>query len=756
MTFNIKNLSIRELKKLLLIFCCLVALPSFGQTKADSLWGVWNDQTLADSNRFEALRLYIWDEYLFYQPDSAFYLAQIFYDSAEAKGSEKYMAKAWNTIGVYYAVTSQQDSAIVYYQKSMLLMKKIGDRKGVGATLNNLGSLYYDRSELQLALSSYFEARDIVIALGDKQRAATIQTNLGQIYTEIGDYEHGIEQYNSSLKIFEELNDKNGIASTLNLIGIIYNKFEENKLALTYFKKSLKLYQKLGDKHKREVGYAYGNLASTYSYLLQNDTALIFYAKEIKIIEELGSEWDLANPYYNIGTIYEVNNQLDSALFYFDKSLKIYSEYDDKNGICSCFINMGGVYLNKGKVNLSINYYKNALAIARESGYISKIEDASSGLYEAYKRKGNYDKALEMFELYSLMNDSIKSDENRKAVLSQEYRYAYEKKAAADSIRTIESKKITDAQIAAQQAQLENEKTQRFALYGGVFLLLIFGGVIYNRFKKSQLQKTEIEIQKIEVEKQKSLVDIKNKEISDSINYAKRIQNAILPPESIIKENLNDAFVIYKPKDVVAGDFYWMKKKDGFVLFAAADCTGHGVPGAMVSVICNNALNRSVREYGLTEPGLILDIARNIVVREFEKSDKNVRDGMDIALCSIKNNKLSYAGANIPLWIYRNGELLETKANKQPIGKFEQPTPFTTHSFDLLKGDTIYLLSDGYVDQFGGERGKKFKVKALKDLLLSIQDKPMNEQKTLIDDTFEKWKGNLEQVDDVCFIGVRV
>jgi serine phosphatase RsbU (regulator of sigma subunit) len=744
------------LKKLIFVLLLFSDLPSFGQVNADSLWGVWIDQTQADSNRFNAFNKYIWEEYLFYDPDSAYYLAQVLYDSAKDAGSKQHMAKANNTIGVYFAVTNQQDSAIFYYEKSIVVMNEIGDKKGIAATLNNIGAIYHNRGDLQLALSTYLKSRELFSEIEDQQRTASLQTNLGQVYADIGDYNNAIKEYNSSLKIFEELDDKNGIASTLNLIGIIYNNWGEYKLGLVYFRNSLKIYKEISDKHQREIGFAYGNIATSYSYLQKNDTALMYYAKEIQIIEKYGNEMDLGNPYFNIGTIYDTGDQLDSALFYFYKSLVIYKKYGDKSGISANLNHIGSVYLEIGNTNLSIKYFNQSLGIAKESGYAAKIMDAASGLYKAYKIKGNSSKALEMHELYVTMHDSIKSDENRKAVLSQEYRYAYEKKAATDSIRAVEAKKITDAQITAQQAQLENEQLQRYALYGGVFMLLIFGGFIYNRFRVSQQQKQEIEAQKQEVEKQKALVDRKNEEITDSIIYAKRIQGAILPPGRVVKEYLKDSFIIYKPKDVVAGDFYWMKKKDGFILFAAADCTGHGVPGAMVSVVCSNSLNRSVREYGLTEPGLILDIARNIVVREFEKSDKNVQDGMDIALCSIKDNKLQYSGANIPLWIYRKGELMETKANKQPIGKFDNPRPFTTHNFELQEGDTLYLLSDGFVDQFGGERGKKFKVKALKDLLLSIQDMTMDEQKTFIDNVFEKWRGNLEQVDDVCFIGVRV
>ena len=255
---------------------------------------------------------------------------------------------------------------------------------------------------------------------------------------------------------------------------------------------------------------------------------------------------------------------------------------------------------------------------------------------------------------------------------------------------------------------------------------------------------------------QKLKLEIKNKEITDSINYARRIQQAILPPESKINNHLKNNFILYLPKDIVAGDFYWLEAKEDRVLFAAADCTGHGVPGAMVSVVCNNALNRSVREYDLTDPGKILDKTREIVIQEFEKSDEEVRDGMDIAICSLIGDKLEYAGAHNPLWIVRNGVLLETKANKQPIGKFDNLLPYTTHSFVLEKGDTVYIFSDGYPDQFGGEKGKKYKSGNFKKFLLSIQEDSMEKQLTLLIEEFEKWRGSMEQIDDVCVIGLRI
>jgi serine phosphatase RsbU (regulator of sigma subunit) len=302
------------------------------------------------------------------------------------------------------------------------------------------------------------------------------------------------------------------------------------------------------------------------------------------------------------------------------------------------------------------------------------------------------------------------------------------------------------------------------------------------RTKQIEIQKDEIILQNNQLEVQKNNLFIKNKEITDSIHYAKRIQAAILPPQKLVNDFLPNSFVLYKPKDIVAGDFYWMERvapagNKGYeiVYFAAADCTGHGVPGAMVSVICNNGLNRSVKEYGLTNTGKVLDKTREIVIQEFEKSEEEVKDGMDISVCAWNktNNQLQWSGANNPLWIisdenradlsgFKNQtglegrSLFEVKPNKQPIGKVDNPQPFTTHTIELQKGDTIYIFTDGYQDQFGGEKGKKFKASQLKEILLTIQDREMNEQKDILDEIFEKWRGTLEQVDDVCIIGVRV
>jgi sigma-B regulation protein RsbU (phosphoserine phosphatase) len=261
----------------------------------------------------------------------------------------------------------------------------------------------------------------------------------------------------------------------------------------------------------------------------------------------------------------------------------------------------------------------------------------------------------------------------------------------------------------------------------------------------------------VELQHQKEIVEEKQKEIIDSINYAKRLQDAILPPKKLIDDHLKENFVLFKPKDIVAGDFYWAEKIGDYFFIAAADCTGHGVPGAMVSVVCSNALNRSVKEFGMLETGKILDKTTDLVLETFEKSNEDVKDGMDISLLGIntKNGEMTWSGANNPLWYIENGEMKELKADKQPIGKSYHRKPFTTHYLPLTLS-SLFLFTDGYADQFGGVKGKKFKYKPFMELLQNHSSLKMEEQKYKLDEAIENWKGDIEQNDDICIIGIKI
>lgn len=613
--------------------------------------------------------------------------------------------------------------------------------------LNNLGLIQKDIGNFDQSIKYLKSSLTIREEIKDLDGSAASYNNLGMVYRAKGDQARAIECYTKSLTIQESRGNDFGAARALNNIGNLYWDNKDPQHAIDYYHRCMLIMEKIGD--KQGLASSYNNIANCYDDLKQREKAKQYYEKGLKIKTELNDKLGMAIALSNLGALLMKEKKFDDAIVALNKSLELSNEMGDKKILANTMSNLCKTYNDLGKYTLSIEFGTKALNLAKEIGALKEGANACQSLYEAYKQNGDFKKAMLAYEEHVLLRDSLNKEENQKEIIRQEYKYEYEKQAAADSVRNLEEKKVKDAFIAQQKAELKAKRNQQFMLFGGLALVLVFAGFIFNRFRVTKKQKGIIEHQKAEVEE-------KNKEITDSINYAKRIQTAILPPHKIIKEMLPDSFVLYKPKDIVAGDFYWLEKKGETVLFAACDCTGHGVPGAMVSVICNNGLNRSVREYNLIEPGKILDKTREIVIQEFEKSEEEVKDGMDVSLLAFNGRTIKWSGANNPLWIIRGGEIIEWKADKQPIGKYANSKPFTTHEIEIHKGDMVYIFTDGLQDQFGGEKGKKFKASKLKELLLSVQDKSMDEQKQIVEQTFESWRGGLEQNDDVCIIGIRI
>jgi serine phosphatase RsbU (regulator of sigma subunit)/Tfp pilus assembly protein PilF len=612
--------------------------------------------------------------------------------------------------------------------------------------LLNLGYYYGKIGEIDKQFSYYNQSLTIQNKVGNKEGIANCLINFGRYYEKQGNIPEALESFYESLKINKEIDFKEGIATSLNNLAAIFENQGDYLKALDYNFQSLEIRERyLG---KRSVSVVLNNIG--YNYELQGDTtlALEYYNRSLKLREEIGWKDGAAKTLLNIGYVYKDKNQFPEALDCFYKSLAVFEEVDSKEDIAYALVGIGGVLFDIGDAKQAKEYGERSLAISQEIGFPDNIKEAALLLSNVNEEQNKGMQALKMHKLYIAMRDSINSEETQKANAKQQAKYEYENKKAIDDAER-------DKMIAIEKEEKEKQQIITFSTIGILLLVVAFLFFIFNRLKITRKQKGVIEVQKVEVEKQRDVIKVAHKEITDSISYAQRIQKAILPPKRIVEEYLPNSFILYKPKDVVAGDFYWLRHVKGKTLFAAADCTGHGVPGAMVSVVCNNALNRSVREYGLTDPGLILDQTRDIVVREFEKSEDDVKDGMDIALCTIEGNVLQYAGAYNPMWIIRKGQLIEAKANRFPIGVSYNSQPYTTHTFELEKDDVVYIFTDGFVDQFGGAAGKKFKSLQFKSLLTEISTKEMEEQKRLLYAAFEKWRGDLEQVDDVCVIGFR-
>ena len=628
----------------------------------------------------------------------------------------------------------------------------------------------FGKSAIALGKKIINQNPPVGVILVTKNYVADSYNNVGIIYWNQGNYDKALENHFASIKIREEALEKakqiknnllvdysnNGLSASYNNIGLVFDTQNKYEKAIENYSISLKIQEEIHDKHG--MANTYNNIGVIYYNQKNYEKALENYSIAKKYYSEINDKQGISSILSNEGVVYKNQGNFDLALGKYFTSLKLREEIGDKLGVANSYDNIGNLYLTQNKIADAKKHLLISLELAKKIGAKNDIMRTYETLATCDSISGNWKGSLAYYKLYKQFNDSIFNEESLEKTIEMSSRFESEKKEA--QIKFLEKDKEKQAAVTIA----ENKRQNAILLFIVVILLLVivFSIFMSNRYRVTQKQKKQIEEQQIITDHQKELVEEKNKEITDSIYYAKRIQAAILPPDKLVKEHLKDSFIIYKPKDIVAGDFYWLEHKNGKVLFAAADCTGHGVPGAMVSVVCNNALNRSVREYGLTNPGDILDKTRAIVIQEFEKSEDDVKDGMDIALCSLEfhetNCELKYAGANNPLWIIRKGatEIDEIKADKQPIGKYVDPKPFTTHTIELLKGDAIYIFSDGYADQFGGEKGKKFKTANFKKLILSIQKKSIEKQKEIIDEAFENWKGELYQIDDVCVIGVRI
>jgi len=621
-------------------------------------------------------------------------------------------------------------------------------KKKAAEAVNNIGYLYSSQGKFELAIQYYFKSLRIQKSLKNQKDVAIIYNNIGRVYDQQGLSQMALKSYFSALKIQEQQKDKTNIAVTENNIGLIYINQAEYELALEYMNKSLVSNKEINN--QTGIALAYNNLGFLYGKKLNFEEQLKYYKLCLGMREDANDIKLVAYSLNNIGYVYAILDNVDSAFVYYNESVRILEEINDNYGLVFTYTGLGKLNLGLGNVALAKKYAKKSFIISDRIGSPERIMNSASLLSDVYEKELDYNKALKYHKILSSIKDSLSNESIRKNTTKQAFEYQYQKKSLADSLSRMESQKIKDLKY---NQEIEKQKSYT---YGGLIGLLLMSLIIIAGFRGYQLKKKS----NLELADKNKVIEEKSIEITDSINYAKRIQQAILPPNSEFKLALKKCFVFYEPKDIVAGDFYWMQKIGDTILYAAADCTGHGVPGAMVSVVCYNALNRAVKEYGLTKPADILNKTSELVVDTFKRSEdqRNIKDGMDIALCTIdfRKKELQYSGANNPLYLYREGELIEIKANKRSVGNSYRKEDFINHTICLNENDCVYTFSDGYADQFGGHKGKKFMLKRFKKLLLSINELSMETQYAKIEEEFNAWKGETFQVDDVCVIGVKI
>ncbi|MBL4702922.1 MAG: tetratricopeptide repeat protein, partial [Flavobacteriales bacterium] len=605
---------------------------------------------------------------------------------------------------------------------------------------------------LEIAEVNSGKSTDSIINNGFVNIRASMYNNLAYMFEQQGHIDWALDYNDKSWRLYDSIGNEQGEANSLNNIGFIFSNQGETEQAKQYYRESIDIRRRIKD--SAGLAQTLNNLGLIYRKQSQIDSALTYYRESLKIRRLLGLSGAVANSLGNLAYVWLASNNFEKALVNFRESLTLHQQDGNVSSVSTTLCNIGETFKQMGNLDSAMTYALAADVIANRLGYPRLLSSSSTLLYELYRDEGSFEQALAAHEVSVLMRDSLYNLQTQSATIKLELQHEYEK---AELLKDIER----ENEAAIGEEQQKSLEQIIWAISLGSLLILGVLGLVYSRMRVIRKQKAVIE-------QQKKIVEIKNNEITDSIAYAKRIQQAILPTLKEL-QLLPEHFLFYQPKDIVSGDFYWLESfatasdsegvKTG-VLFAAADCTGHGVPGAMVSVVCANALTRAVKEHDLISPGEILDKSREEVIAHFGRADEDIKDGMDIALCSIHQNgkeiTLNYAGANNPLWIIRDGELITYAPNKQPIGKFRNQEPFKTTEIFLRSGDTIYLFSDGFVDQFGGPSGKKYKSGQFKKFLTSIQDRNMVDQLEELKREFTSWKGELEQLDDVCIIGVRL
>jgi serine phosphatase RsbU (regulator of sigma subunit) len=603
----------------------------------------------------------------------------------------------------------------VLYFDSALAITKISDEKLRSNILMLKGRAHYDAGDYKTAMDNYIESQ----RLFEKNNWWTVEYGhllhfIGSVFKQQNFYDKALEYYEKELILARKIKNRSLEAEALYLCASMYGTKGNLEKELEYINKALLLFKE--ENNLRMVGLMYGNLSANYSDNKEYKKAIASCEKALDIYKQIGEEENQAAIFRSLGDLYSKLNQPQKALVYLKKAMDAAMKIETKQ------------LLNKSEITQSMAF--------------------------TYSQLGDYKSAFNLILEHRQLNDSLNNVSNAEYLHSLEKQYDTEKKEQEIALLS-KDKKIQSEEILRQTNQRRN-------LLVVIILVVVVAGVslfaFINKRKTSKLLVKQVN----EINYQNAIIKEKNKDITDSIQYAKRLQEAVFPETERLNNYFAESFVLFRPKDIVSGDFYWFEEVDNKAFLVVGDCTGHGVPGAFMSILGHNLLNQIILEEKVVAPGQILRVLDTRVSNALNKKStrEENNDGMDIIVCVIdkQNNKLSYSGANRPLIINRNNQLIDLKPNKHSIGGIQTDTVkvFTQEQIDIKPNDALYLFSDGYADQFGGPKGKKFKYKQLTEFILSIGSKSFDVQKSILLQTLEEWKGNLEQVDDICVIGVKI
>jgi serine phosphatase RsbU (regulator of sigma subunit) len=683
-----------------------------------------------------------------------------------------------NQLSEEYCYEGDYQKARNFADEALYLATEINYIKGLADAFMNIAEYFYEVEIFDNSADYYLKAFEKYELLEEKENMSYCTNVAGICYRKIFEYDKSIEYHLQSLRIAEEIENDYRISAAIYSLGVLYHGMNEFDKALEYYNQSLEFDIKNND--SLGIAKSYTNIGIIYRHLNNFETSKDFYNKSLDLYQKLKDTTGIAIVVNNLGILYLDNKEFQEALTCFEKSIFYEKQNKNTEGIASSLSSVGDTYLVMNELDSALKYQFLGIELTNDPDLKKYIYES---LTKIYSQKADYKNALIYHELYATQKDTLFKLENLKQIANMQTKYDTEKKEK-EILELITQKKI-------QEVSLKKNRIIIYVTIGGLILFFILIVVVLSAYRLKQRannllayqnaqilqQKEEIITQRDEIEIQKQEIEIKHKQITASINYAKRIQEAVLPKKAFIELVLHEHFIFFKPRDIVSGDFYFIKQIKNYTLIAAADCTGHGVPGAFMNMLGVALLNELVRNSEIQTPAQLLNELRNQIKSSLQQIGQKTeqQDGMDIAFCSINNETLEmyFAGANNPCWIFRKElkveneldekkllthdfKLITLEADQQPVGIYLKENPFTENKFQLQKDDIIYLFSDGYTSQFGGEKNEKFKTKRFKELLSEICNLPLTEQKQILENKFIEWKGNQEQTDDVLVVSVKI
>ncbi len=711
------------------------------------------------------------------------------------KQNNEGVSKAYNNLGTVYTKIGKNDSAIYFLKKSLKIKSQLKDSLGLSKTYHNIGDLYLNDNKFTEALKYYKKSLLYKTLLKDSVYMSVTLANIGLVYKKIALYDKATEYLFSALDIASKTGNTKQMAEIYNTIASTYDEWSTNDTANKYYQqKVIEFYNKalkINEQNKDYEGLI-NVINNIGTYYLQNknyDDALTYFLKSLRYAKDKNMVKKQIVIYNNMSDVFIKKENYNEAKYYLNKSLSLLEKYNDNESRYIVYNKLSEIYIGENKLDLAKKYALMALEIAQENKQNNKIKGVYKQLFLIYSLKKEDKKALDYHLKYCHLKDSIFSNNTKKMLLTLETKY--QTKQQQQQIKLLDTEnKLSKTALKAKSLRLKQQRLISIGLTVIVIIVLVFIILLRKQIKEKikannllRLSNEEIKSQRDKIQEQFTIIKKQNTEITDSINYARLIQEAILPPNNILSQYFNSSFIYFKPKSIVSGDFYWVAEYKNKVIVAAVDCTGHGVPGAFMSMLGVSFLNDIIAELNDVSSKNILNILRSKVIKSLKQSisDDSRKDGMDMALAIIDRNlnEIEFSGAYNPLILIREQELnddndkiklldktklkintnkyiYEVKADRMPISIYRKQENFSSVTFKYNPKDRIFLFSDGFMDQFHHKTMKKFKKNKLISLFVSNSDKDITALTPVLDNTLANWKKDSEQTDDILIIGIEL